>query len=438
MRKILVLFLLVTTSVFCSEKPTQITLWHAFDGCLKEVFEEIISDFNYQSETYFISPKMIGNYNEVFQQGLDAFEKGNPPHILQVYEVATLTAMEKKGMFIPLEDLMSSYNKRFDPDVYIDAVRAFYTSPSGMMMSLPWNASTGILFYNKLAFSQAGLHPEKPPETWEKLESCSEALKDAGYIGFTTAWPAGYHLELFSAWHNLAFATHGNGFENGEAKLIFNGPVQTKHISKVAEWKKKGYFAYAGREKEEPEALFTEGKCAILLQSGNRLPLIKRKANFPIGVGYMPYWAYLVAKPYNLPIGGSSFWVIKGFSDKEYRGIVQFFDYLSSTVVQAYWHQQTGYLPITDAAYHLTKKKKFYEDHQAAEIAVLEVLSKPPTPYTRGIHLPGYLEVREKIIDCLEEAFEGALTAKEALDKAVTQGNMILDQNRITLQKEEH
>ena len=56
---------------------------------------------------------------------------------------------------------------------------------------------------------------------------------------------------------------------------------------------------------------------------------------------------------------------MQGFSDEEYRGISLFFDYLSKVEVQADWHQSTGYLPITDAAYYLTKKKGFYKDHPA-------------------------------------------------------------------------
>lgn len=422
--RFLLVFLFGISALFAN--PTEIVLWHAFDGFLAEVFEEIIADFNHQSGNYCVIPRKVGNYKETVEKGFEAFQKGNPPHILQVYEVATLTAMSKTNHFYPLDQLMSSYHKKFDRDVYIDAVRSFYTSPKGDMMSLPWNASTGILFFNKDAFRMAGLNPETPPKTWEELEQYCGILQKAGYIGYTTAWPAAYHLEHFCAWHNLPFATLGNGFEGDGAKLIFNGPEQVHHINKVSEWQKKGFFKYCGRFNEEPENFFVSQKCALLFQGANRLPLIQKKAQFPIGVGYIPYWTKITDKPFNLNIGGSSFWVMRGFSDHEYRGIVQFFEYLSATEIQAFWHQKTGYLPITDAAYFLTKKKGFYKDNPAAEIAVLEVMANTPTKNTRGIRLPNYMEVRDVIIDYLEKAFQGEMPAQKALDQAVLEGNQLL------------
>lgn len=426
MKKIFTCLVLFCGGLFSEQKTTDIVLWHAFDGFLKEVFEEIIDDFNHNSGNYRVIPHKIGNYKEVAEKGFDSFSTKSHPHILQVYEVATLTAMQKKELFYPVDQLMSKYHKKFDKDIYIDAVRNFYTSPDQKMMSLPWNASTGVLLYNKNAFLEAGLDQEKPPQTWEELEQYCTALHTKGYVGYTTAWPAAYHLEHVCCWHNLPFATKGNGLDGSEARLVFNGPEQVRHIEKVTEWGKKGFFKYLGRFGEEPERAFARGECAMLFQGANRLPLIKRNADFPIGVGCMPYWARVTQSPHNMNIGGSSLWVMNGFSENEYRGIVQFFEYLSMTDIQAYWHQKTGYLPITDAAYYLTKKKGFYKNNKAAEVAVLEVMKETPTVYTRGIRLPNYMEVRDVIMDHLEKAFNGELTPQQALDQAVDKGNRLM------------
>lgn len=411
-------FLLVLV-LFCktlsATKPLEIVLWHAFDGFLQEVFEEIVEDFNHNTSSYQVVAKKMGNYTEIVEKGFSAFESKTHPHILQIYEVATHTAMQSEPLFFPVDELMSKFHKKFDPDIYIDAVRSLYTNGQGQLMSLPWNASTGILFYNKDAFKASNLDPELPPTTWEEFERICPKLLEKGYYGYTTAWPAAYHLEHFCSWHNLPFEIDGT--------LVFNGPHQIHHLSKLVKWSQKGYFHYAGRYNERPESLFTEGKCAILLQGANRLPLLERKASFEIGVGYMPYWKQITEKPYSLNIGGSSFWVMRGFSEEAYRGVVQFFEYLSLTEVQAYWHQKTGYLPITDAAYFLTKKKGFYQKNPAAEIAVLEVIGSEQTSNTRSVRLPHYMEIREMIIDSLEKALEGELSPEDALKKATELGN---------------
>ncbi len=406
----------------------EIVLWHAFEGFIYEKFAEIVDDFNHQSGAYRVKLINKGNYKEVYERGLAAFEDGNPPHILQVYEVATQSMMLKPEVFRPVDELMRSFFKKFDPDVYIDAVRDFYSTSHNQMFSLPWNASTGILFYNRDAFQKAGINPNEPPKTWEDLEAMGSKLVKAGYMGFTSAWPAAYQLEYICSWHNLPFATHGNGLEGLKARLNFNKPAQTFHWNKLIHWQKENIFQYEGRFISEPEKAFTEGRTAILLQGSNRFPMLKKASAHPIGVGFIPYWSCLVDSPFRLTIGGSSLWVMAGFDEETYRGIAQFMAYLSLPEVQAYWHQQTGYLPITEAAYYLSKKKGFYEKNLAAEIAVLEVMNSKITPNTKGIRLGNYTVIREKIIDYLERALNGEMSAKEALDWAVQEGNDLLEQ----------
>lgn len=425
MKKIFLFF--VTLHLALTAEPTEIVFWHAFEGFLYDKFAEIVDDFNHQSKSYHVTLVYKGNYQETFDRGIAAWEQGMAPHILQVYEVATQTMMLREEVFCPVDRLMRFYFKKFDADVYIDAVRDFYSTADDKMFSLPWNASTGILFYNKNAFKQAGLDPEQPPKTWLDLEKAGMKLVHAGYKGFVTAWPAAYHLEHLCSWHNLPFATHDNGFTSLGARLNFNGPYEIRHLTKLVEWQKDGIFSYQGRFTNEPERFFAEGKCAILLQGANRFPMLQKAlGNQPIGVGFLPYWPDIPGAPYRLNIGGSSFWALSGFDIEIQRGIAHFFAYLSLPEIQAYWHQQTGYLPITEAAYYLSKKKGFYEKNPAAEIAVLEVMNQKRTPYTKGVRLGNYPLIREKIIDYLEKAFCGEMTPKEALDKAVEEGNSLL------------
>lgn len=71
-------------------------------------------------------------------------------------------------------------------------------------------------------------------------------------------------------------------------------------------------------------------------------------------------------------------------------------------------------------------KEGFYEKNPAAETAVLEVMNQKTTPSTKGTLLGNYPAIRDKIIDYLEKALNGEFTPKEALDKAVEEGNKLL------------
>ncbi len=417
MKKFLIFFCILLVKPLFSEK---IVFWHAFDGFLKGVFEEIVDDFN-QKHEHTIMLEKVGNYSDVVQRGLEAYQEGSYPHIMQAYEVATYSLMQKSDQFFALQDLIAKFDLQISHDDFIDVVRDFYSKVDGKMMSLPWNASTGILFYNKEAFQKANL--KKPPRTWEEMEEIAPLLSNAGYLGFTTAWPAAYHIEHFCSLHNLPFAIYP---EKQNPQFLFNHKQIARHLTKLVEWQKEGMFSYSGRFNEDPEQKFCEGKCAILLQGANRLALLQKKASFEIGVGFLPYWSQ-ISEPHNLNIGGASFWVFNGFKDQEYEAIAQFFSYLAHPDVQATWHQKTGYLPITKKAYFLTKESGFYENHPAAEIAVLSVMGQKSTTHVKGVRCEHYIEIRDQIVDALEKALNEEISSQEALDDAVNKAQSSIE-----------
>jgi sn-glycerol 3-phosphate transport system substrate-binding protein len=106
--------------------------------------------------------------------------------------------------------------------------------------------------------------------------------------------------------------------------------------------------------------------------------------------------------------------------------VAQFFNYLSEPAVQADWHEFTGYLPITEAAYELAKEQGLYEETPALETAILQMTRAEPTENSKGVRLGNYGEIRTIHYEELEALFDGQKTAQEALDDAVRRGNEVL------------
>lgn len=407
----------------------ELRIWHALEGPFEFQFQEMVDTFNSQNRDFYVILERKGNYTETVDAGIEAFYQGLPPHLLLGSEISTQTLMLKQDMFVSIEDLFHKFKFALDPKNYIDIVREFYSNSEGKFQSLPWNCSAPILFYNKKAFEKAGLNPERPPKTWEELEAMAPRLQKKGYCVFTTAWPAAYHLEHYCVIHNIPFASHGNGLDSLSARLMFDVPKVEHHLSKLVEWKKKNIFIYGTQDNSYAEKLFTSDKCAILLHGANRYPVLNADAKFSIGSGPLPYWKKFVDQPSNLNIGGASFWVFSGLCDQEYLGIVKFLKFLSSSKVQLRWHRTTGYLPITHKAC-----QKSLEDNlnlglqKAGKIAIESVTRQKPTTYTRGIRLGNYPEIRAIIIGYLEKVLSGKLSPSVALQKAVFEGNEILEQ----------
>ncbi|HXG04921.1 MAG TPA: sn-glycerol-3-phosphate ABC transporter substrate-binding protein UgpB [Candidatus Binatia bacterium] len=407
---------------------TEIQFWHAMGGALGEKTKELAEGFNRSQSEYRVNAVYKGNYTETMTGAIAAFRARQQPHIVQVFEVGTATMMAATGAIKPVHALMAEAGEKFDPAAYLPAVTGYYTTADGRMLSLPFNSSTPVLYYNKDAFRKAGLDPARPPRTWPEVGEAVRKLQAAGLAcGFTTCWQSWIQLENFSAWHNVPFATRANGFGGLDAELRFNSPLHVRHIGQLAEWQKTKAFDYGGR-RNEATAKFTSGECGMLTESSAGYAGIKRTAKFEFGIGTLPYWPDVAGAPQNTIIGGASLWVMAGHSPQAYRGVARFFSYLSSPEVQADWHQFTGYLPITRAAWDLTRKQGFYEKNPGTEISILQMTGKPPTENSKGLRLGNFVQIRDVIDEELEAVWAGKKPAKEALDAAVRRGNDLLRQ----------
>jgi len=405
---------------------TEIQWWHAHGGALGERVNEIADNFNRVQGDFKLLPVYKGSYAETMTAGVAAFRAGKAPHILQVFEVGTATMMGAKGAIVPIHQLMADAKVPFDPEAYIGAVKGYYSTTDGKMISMPFASSTPVLWYNKDAFAKAGLDPNAPPKTWPEVGEAGKKLVAAGYsCGFSTAWITWIHLENFSAWHNLPFGTKDNGFGGFDTEYTFNGPVQVKHIQQLADWQKDKIFVYGGRDnKGNPK--FVSGECPMYTESSAGYASFKAGAKFEFGVSTLPYWPDVEGAPQNTIIGGNSLWVMAGHKADEYKGVAEFMRFLSLPMVQAYWHAYTGYVPITTAAYDMMQAVKFYNDYPGRDIPIHELGNKPPTGNSRGLRF-GYLpQARDVMYEELENIFTGKKTAKEGLDNAVKRGNELL------------
>jgi sn-glycerol 3-phosphate transport system substrate-binding protein len=110
-----------------------------------------------------------------------------------------------------------------------------------------------------------------------------------------------------------------------------------------------------------------------------------------------------------------------------YKGIAEFFTFLSKPVVQMDWHEATGYVPITLNAYEVTKKTGYYDKNPGFDVAITELSAKAPTANSKGVRLGNFVQIRNVIDEELEAVWSGKKTAKEALDNAVKRGNELLE-----------
>ena len=408
-----------------SQAQTEIQWWHSMTAVNNQWVNDLAKEFNDGQKAYKIVPTFKGSYDESMTAAIAAFRSGNAPHVLQVFEVGTATMMASQGATVPVGKIMSDAGLAFDPKAYIPAVAGYYTAPNGQMLSFPFNSSTTVFYYNKDAFKKAGLNADKAPATWPEVFAAAKKLKDSGHsCPMTLAWMGWTQLESFSTWHNVEFATKGNGLNGMDARLKVDSPLHVKHIENLSKAAAAGEFVYKGRG-SNAQASFTAGECAMIQTSSGFYGDVSNNAKFAYGLAPLPYYADVKGAPQNTVIGGASLWVMSGKKAEEYKGVAKFFDFLSQTKVQAASHQRTGYLPITMAAYELTEKSGFYQKNPGTDVAVQQMVRKV-TDKSRGIRLGNYVQIRTIEDEEMEQVWSGKKSAKDALDAIVKRGNELL------------
>ncbi|BFO56924.1 sn-glycerol-3-phosphate ABC transporter substrate-binding protein UgpB [Acidovorax sacchari] len=417
---------IAASACISAQAQTEIQWWHSMTAVNGEWVNDLARQFNESQKDYKIVPTYKGTYDESMTASIAAFRAGNAPHILQVFEVGTATMMASKGAVVPVGKVMQDAGAPFDPKAYIPAVAGYYTAPNGQMLSFPFNSSTTIFYFNKDAFKAAGLPTDKAPATWPEVVNAAAKLKASGHkCPFTTAWQNWTQVESFSAWHNVEFASKANGLQGLDARLKVDSPLHVRHIENLANMAKQGLFVYKGRG-NVPEASFVSGECAMINTSSGFYGNVAKNAKFAYGLAPLPYYPDVPGAPQNTVIGGASLWVMAGKKPAEYKGVAEFFKFISTPEVQSASHKRTGYLPVTTAAYELTEKSGFYKEHPGTDVAVTQMIRKV-TDKSRGIRLGNYVQIRAIEDEELEQVWSGKKTAKEALDAIVKRGNEQLE-----------
>jgi sn-glycerol 3-phosphate transport system substrate-binding protein len=416
-------------NVSVAQAQTEIQWWHAMGGALGEKLGKIAEEFNKSQNQYKVVPVNKGSYPETMTAAIAAYRSGNPPHIVQVFEVGTATLMGAKGAVKPVHQLMKEAGEPFDPKAYLPAVTGYYSTPQGDMLSFPFNSSTPVLYINKQAFQKAGLDASKPPRTWPEVGEAAKKLRASGMnCGMTATWMGWTQVENFSAWHNVPIGTKANGMAGLDTELKVNSPLHVKHITTINDWAKDKNFVYGGR-RGDAQAKFTTGECGMLIESSAGYAGINRtKQGFDFAVSFMPYWPDVQGAPQNSIIGGASLWVMNGKKADDYKGVAKFFAHLSKPEIQADWHQFTGYLPITLASYELSKKQGFYEKNPGSDVSIRQITNKAPTENSRGLRFGSFVQIRDVMDEEFEAMFGGKQNAQQTMDKIVQRGNALLRQ----------
>lgn len=401
-------------------KATVITFWHAMSGSRETSIKAMAERFNATHPGMAVKTEFTGTYAETVTKALAAYKAGNPPTVVQVYEVGTQTMLDSNAI-VPVYKLNTG---DVDWKEVVSPIQKYYQYQN-QLYCMPYNSSTAMLYYNKDMFKAVGLDPEKAPTTWKEVYEISKKIMDAKLAegGFSMGWPAWIFEQMFAV-HDQLFANSDNGRKGLATEVYINSAFGQMVMTEWQKMAKEKVLVYGGREYAANDP-FLAGKFPFLFQSTSSLGGIEKSAKFKVGTANLPRFEgnYGVG---NSVVGGGCLWVMNKATPEQQKVAWEFFKFTFSVEEASKWHKETGYFPVSVSSYEALKKEGWFEKNPNFNTAFNQILTGKDTIAGAGVLLGNFVQIRDIVGIAIEDIVVNNVAVKTALDKATTDTNKVL------------
>ncbi|MFC5588836.1 ABC transporter substrate-binding protein [Sporosarcina soli] len=387
-----------------------IDFWHAMSGSGQESLDAIVAGFNESQDKYEVKAEFQGSYEESLTKLRSVGGTKDAPAITQVFEVGTKYMIDS-GYIEPMQSFIDKDN--YDLSQLEENILNYY-KVDGELYSMPFNSSTPVMIYNKDAFKEAGLDPEKAPETFSEVIDAAAKLKTDDMYGFSML-TYGWFFEQLVATQGGLYVNEDNGRSGDASEALFNGPEGLNVFNFLDTMNKAGTFGNFGTNWDDIRAAFSTGKVAMYMDSSAGVAGAINNAPFEVGVAYIPHADEVQRN--GVVIGGASLWMSKGIAENEQEAAWEFMKYLTTPEVQAKWHLDTGYFAINPKAYEEENVKEKWAEFPQFKVTVDQLQDTVPGLATQGALISVFPESRQQIVTALEDLYQGK-DPQEALDQA--------------------
>lgn len=427
--KTLVSLLLLGASTLASAKE-KIIFWHAMGGNFQPTLNKIVEEYNKSQDKIEVEALYQGSYQEALNKFKSVQGTDKAPALIQLNEIST-EYMYNSGAITPMQEFVKKDN--YDLTKLEDTLINYYTI-NGTLYSMPFNSSASILLYNKDAFKEVGLDPEKAPKSYKELaEAAKKLTKGTERYGFAMIMDA-WFIEQLLANENTLYVNEENGRAGKSPTAVaYNG----EKIKTIFNWLNDMYrdntATSYGKEYQNTRAAFLSGKVSMYIDSSARIQQLTELANFEIGSAYVPSEN---GEFTGVPIGGASLWITNSVSDEKQAAAWDFVKYAVSKESQALWASSTGYYSVNKEAYDLDLLKKDLEKTPQKLVAVNEIKDTQKTAATSGAIVGVFPELRKVMTDSMEKVYVGKEKIDKIIDKMVKESDRIVKRyNRLNSSK---
>ena len=421
------LLLGISTMAVAKEK---IVFWHAMGGNFQPTLNKIVEEYNKSQDEYEVEALYQGSYQETLNKFKSVQGTDKAPALVQLNEIST-EYMYNSGAITPMQNFVN--RDGYDLSKLEDTLINYYTI-NGTLYSMPFNSSASVLLYNKDAFKEAGLDPEKAPRSYKEISEVAKKLtKGTERYGFAMIMDA-WFIEQLLANENTLYVNE----ENGRAGKAPTGVAyEGDKIKAIFSWLNDMYRTNTatsyGKEYQNTRAAFLSEKVTMYMDSSSGIQQLTELADFEIGTAYVPSES---GEFVGVPIGGASLWVTNSVPTKQQEAAWDFIKYAVSKESQALWASSTGYYSVNKEAYNLDLLKNDLEKTPQKLVAVNEIKNTKKTSATSGAVVGVFPELRKLMTDAMEKVYVGNEKLDKVIDKVVKDSDRVIKRyNRLNKSK---
>lgn len=396
-----------------SPRPVRVTFWHSMGGEVGKAVEHLVEQFNKSRPDIQVEAIYQGSYDESLSKLKTALGSGTGPTIVQVYEIGSRFMIDSRAI-TPMQTFIDADG--FDLGQLEKNILAYYTF-DGRLYSMPFNTSNPILFYNKTMFREAGLDPDHPPKTFGEVKKAAEALSKDGVYGASFAI-YGWFMEQLFAVQGKEYVDNGNGREGLATRSLLASEAGVTVMNWWKDMIDSNVMLNLGRSTADTKSAFIAGQTAMILDSTAALRGIVDTVGdrFEVGTGFLPRPDG--AEDGGVIVGGASLYILNDRPAEEQKAAWEFIKFVVSPEQQAHWHVNSGYFPVTKAAYDQPIVKENMEKFPQFKTAVDQLHQSKLNNATKGAVMGIFPEARQIVEQAMEEIINGAKPVEQALADA--------------------
>jgi len=422
MKRLTILFTLLALLAGAAFAQTKIDFFEAMNTQRTAWMQARAAEWNKQNPNYQVVISAKGSYRDTLNAAILAARQGNPPAMVQIFEVGSQQAKDS-GLFVPVGSIPGA----FDTSDYIKPVLQYYTI-GGTVNSIPFNSSNAVMYVNNALMQKAGLNPANAPKTFgEVIKDCA-ALRAAGdTTDACMTFPL--HSWFFEQWmaeQNAPLVNNDNGRGGRATQVLLTSQPALNIVNWIKELNDKGYYTYTGKLENwnGSEAIFLEGKALFHIDSTSEVETIT-KAGKDGGWGAT---TAVLPIPDNstregVVIGGASIWIMKGVPQDVQEAARNFLLYMTNTDNMISWHKLTGYFPVRISSINKLDQAGWFRENPNYAVAFNQLLSTKSSSATAGALMGPFPDVRTIIEEAIQKVLNGA-----SVDSAMQQAQKLADQ----------